>query len=274
MLYSWYIRENGNVICPQVSQGCNNTNIHEYWLRLCKAETDLCTVTFFPTCPLFLFPCYFFPTATLIESMELLLIFLIPVFLLGHCYFLSCYFFSYLPTVSFFPVTLFILLPKWTVTFFPVSFFPTCPLLLSFLLLFFLPETVTFFPVSFFPTCPLLLSFLLLFSCYFFSYLKLLLSFLLPFFLLLSFRAPWTAWLIHELNKRKHLGMQAGWPGSLNFDNIDEFWYYWCQSSPVQTVFILDFLLLKLLNRIATNSEVSDTKYCGGTVFFQIQHDS
>ena len=80
-----------------------------------------------------------------------------------HCYFLSCYFFSYLPTVSFFPVALFILLPKWTVTFFPVSFFPTCPLLLSFLLLFFPPETVTFFPVSFFPTCPLLLSFLLLF---------------------------------------------------------------------------------------------------------------
>ena len=66
----------------------------------------LCTVTFFPvtffpTCPLFLFPCYFFPTATLIESTELLLIFLIPAFLLGHCYFLSCYFFSYLPTVSF-----------------------------------------------------------------------------------------------------------------------------------------------------------------------------
>ena len=123
-------------------------------------------------------------------------------FPLAHCYFLSCYFFSYLPTVSFsllvlsycypdwingtityfpntciltcplllsflllffllahcffFPVTLFILLPKWTVTFFPVTFFPTCPLLLSFLLLlflllFFLPETVTFFPVTFFP---------------------------------------------------------------------------------------------------------------------------
>ena len=95
-------------------------------------------VTFFPTCPLFLFPYYFFPTATLIESTELSLIFLIPVFLLAHCYFLSCYFFSYLPTVSFFPVTLFILLPKWTVTFFPVTFFPTCPLLLSFLLPFFL----------------------------------------------------------------------------------------------------------------------------------------
>ena len=95
----------------------------------------------------------------------------------AHCYFLSCYFFSYLPTVSFFPITLFILLPKWTVTFFPVSFFPTCPLLLSFLLLFFLLVHCYFLSCYFF-------------SCYFFSYLKLLLSFLLPFFLLLSFRAP------------------------------------------------------------------------------------
>ena len=95
----------------------------------------------------------------------------------AHCYFFSCYFFSYLPTVSFFPITLFILLPKWTVTFFPVSFFPTCPLLLSFLLLFFLLVHCYFLSCYFF-------------SCYFFSYLKLLLSFLLPFFLLLSFRAP------------------------------------------------------------------------------------
>ena len=95
----------------------------------------------------------------------------------AHCYFQSCYFFSYLPTVSFFPITLFILLPKWTVTFFPVSFFPTCPLLLSFLLLFFLLVHCYFFSCYFF-------------SCYFFSYLKLLLSFLLLFFLLLSFRAP------------------------------------------------------------------------------------
>ena len=100
-----------------------------------------------------------------------------------HCYFLACYFFSYLPAVSFFlslysycypnellPFFLllffplvhcyflscyFFFLPE-TVTSFPVSFFPTCPLLLSFLLLFFLllfflPETVTFFPVTFFP---------------------------------------------------------------------------------------------------------------------------
>ena len=132
----------------------------------------------------------------------------------------SCYFFSYLATVSFFPVTLFILLLKWTVTFFRFFFFPlahcyflscyffSClPTVSFFPVTFFilLPNwTVTCFPVSFFPTCPLLLSFLLLFfllvhcyflscnffSCYFFSYLKLLLSFLLPFFLLLSFRAP------------------------------------------------------------------------------------
>ena len=57
-----------------------------------------------------------------------------------NCYLFSCFFFSHLPTVTFFPVT----------------FYPTCPLLLSFLLLFFLllfflPETVTFFPVTFFP---------------------------------------------------------------------------------------------------------------------------
>ena len=92
---------------------------------------------------------------------------------LAHSCYLSksCYFFSYLPTVSFFPATLFILLPKWTVT-----FFPTCPLLLSFLLLFFLLAHCYFFSCYFF-------------SCYFFSYPKLLLSFLLPFFLLLSFRA-------------------------------------------------------------------------------------
>ena len=94
-----------------------------------------------------------------------------------NCYFLSCYFFSYLPTVTFFPVTLFIQLPQRTVTFFPVTFFPTCPLLLSFLLLFFLLVNCYFLSCYFF-------------SCYFFSYLKLLLSFLLPFFLLLSFRAP------------------------------------------------------------------------------------
>ena len=131
--------------------------------------TGLCTVTFFPvtffpTCPLFLFPCYFFSTATLIESTELLLVFLIPVFLLGHCCFLSCYFFSYLPTVSFFPSLYLYCYPNELLPFFLFLFFPhLCPLLLSFLLPFFLPETVTFFPVSFFPTCPLLLSFLLLF---------------------------------------------------------------------------------------------------------------
>ena len=132
----------------------------------------------------------------------------------AHCYFLSCYFFSYLPTVSFSLLLLSCCYPDWingTITYFPNTCILTCPLLFSFLLLFFLlahcfffpvtlfillPKwTVTFFPVSFFPTCPLLLSFLLLFfllvhcyflscyffSCYFFSYLKLLLSFLFPF---------------------------------------------------------------------------------------------
>ena len=83
-----------------------------------------------------------------------------------HCYFLNCYFFSYLPTVSFFFLPLYSycysneLLLSFLLLFFhlklTVSFIPTCPLLLSFLLLFFLllfflPETVTFFPVTFFP---------------------------------------------------------------------------------------------------------------------------
>ena len=95
-------------------------------------------------------------------------------------YFLSCYFFSHMPTVTFFPVTLFILLPKWTVTFFPVTFFPTCPLLLSFLLLY-----------SYSYPKELLLSFLLLFfllahcyflSCYFFSYLSTVTFFPVTFF--------------------------------------------------------------------------------------------
>ena len=104
-------------------------------------------------------------SATLIESTELLLTFLIPVFLLAHCYFLSCYFFSYLPIFSFFSChfihtatqmncylfSCFFFSHLSTVTFFPDTFFPTCPLLLPFLLLFFLPETVTFFPVTFFP---------------------------------------------------------------------------------------------------------------------------
>ena len=88
--------------------------------------------------------------------------------------------FSHLPTVTFFPVTLFILLPKWTVTFFPVTFFPTCPLLLSFLLLY-----------SYSYPKELLLSFLLLFfllahcyflSCYFFSYLSTVTFFPVTFF--------------------------------------------------------------------------------------------
>ena len=114
----------------------------------------------------------------------------------AHCYLLSCYFFSYLPTVSFSLLLLSYCYPDWingTITYFPNTCILTCPLLLSFLLLFFPTcplflfflslysycypnqlllsflflfshlSTVTFFPVTFFPTCPLLLSFLLLF---------------------------------------------------------------------------------------------------------------
>ena len=157
------------------------------FILLPKRTVTFFPVTFFPTCPLLL---SFLLLYSYCYPKELLLSFLLLFFLLAHCYFLSCfffplahcyflscYFFSYLPTVTFFPVTLFILLPKRTVTFFPVTFFPTCPLLLSFLLLFFLLVN------CYFLSCYFL-------SCYFFSYLKLLLSFLLPFFLLLSFRAP------------------------------------------------------------------------------------
>ena len=89
----------------------------------------------------------------------------------------SCYFFSYLPTVSFFSCHFIHTATKMNCYLFSCFFFPTCPLLFSFLLLFSYLSTVTFFPVTFF-------------ACYFFSYLKLLLSFLLPFSLLLSFRAP------------------------------------------------------------------------------------
>ena len=102
-----------------------------------------------------------------------------------HCYFLSCYFFSYLPTVSFF-----------------LSLYSYCypnELLPFFLFLFFPLVHCYFLSCYFFSYLKQLLSFLFLifplvhcyfFSCYFFSYLKLLLSFLLPFFLLFSFRAP------------------------------------------------------------------------------------
>ena len=95
-------------------------------------------------------------------------------FPLAHCYFLSCYFFSYLPTVSFFHVTLFILLPKWTATFFPVSFFPlarcyflSCYFFSHLSIVTFFP--VTFFPVTFFPTWNCYFLSFYLFSCYFLS---------------------------------------------------------------------------------------------------------
>ena len=138
----------------------------------------------------------------------------------AHCYFLSCYFFSYLPTVSFSLLLLSYCYPDWingTITYFPNTCILTCPLLLSFLFLFFPTCPLFLFFLSLYSYCypnELLLSFPLVhcyflscyffsylsvhcyflscyfFSCYFFSYLKLLLSFLLPFFLLLSFRAP------------------------------------------------------------------------------------
>ena len=111
-------------------------------LSYCYPDWINGTITYFPN--------------TCILTCPLLLSFLLLFFLLAQCFFFSyhfihtatqmnrylfsCFFFSHLPTVTFFPVT----------------FFPTCPLLLSFLLLFFLllfflPETVTFFPVTFFP---------------------------------------------------------------------------------------------------------------------------
>ena len=124
------------------------------------------------------FPCQWLVCA--ISSQLLPEQILIPVFLLAHCYFLSCYFFSYLPTVSFFPVTLFILLPKWTVTFFscfffshlstvtffPVTFFSYLPTVTFFPVTFF---PVTFFPVTFFPTWNCYFLSCYLFSCYFLS---------------------------------------------------------------------------------------------------------
>ena len=114
----------------------------------------------------------------------------------AHCYLLSCYFFSYLPTVSFSLLLLSYCYPDWingTITYFPNTCILTCPLLLSFLLLFFLLahcfffsyhfiHTATqincyFFPVSFFPLvhCYFL-------SCYFFSYLSTVTFFPVTFF--------------------------------------------------------------------------------------------
>ena len=84
------------------------------------AHSCFFSVTFFPTCPLFLF---FLSLYSYCYPNELLPFFLFLFSPLVHCYFLSCYFFSYLSTVTFFPVT----------------FFPTCPLLLSFLLPFYTP---------------------------------------------------------------------------------------------------------------------------------------
>ena len=108
------------------------------WLVCALLLSFLFSVTFFPTCPLFLFSCHFIHTATQMNSC----VTFFPV--------------SFFPTCPLLLSFLLLFFLPETVTFFPVSFFPTCPLLLSFLLLFFLllfflPETVTFFPVTFFP---------------------------------------------------------------------------------------------------------------------------
>ena len=115
----------------------------------------------------------------------------------AHCYFLSCYFFSYLPTVSFSLLLLSYCYPDWingTITYFPNTCILTCPLLLSFLLLFFSTCPLFLFFLSLYSYCypnELLLSFLFLFfplvhcyflSCYFFSYLSTVTFFPVTFF--------------------------------------------------------------------------------------------
>ena len=129
----------------------------------------LCTVTFFPvtffpTCPLFLF---FLSLYSYCYPNELLPFFLFLFFPLVHCYFLSCYFFSYMKLLLSF---LFLIFPLVHCYFLSCYLFSYLKLLLSFLFLFFplvhcyflscyffscyfffLPETVTFFPVTFFP---------------------------------------------------------------------------------------------------------------------------
>ena len=84
----------------------------------------LCTVTFFPTCPLFHFflslYSYCYPNELLpfflflFSHLSTVTFFPVTFFRTWNCYFLSCFFFSHLSTVTFFPVT-----------FFPVTFFPT-----------------------------------------------------------------------------------------------------------------------------------------------------
>ena len=115
----------------------------------------------------------------------------------AHCYFLSCYFFSYLPTVSFSLLLLSYCYPDWingTITYFPNTCILTCPLLLSFLFLFFPTCPLFLFFLSLYSYCypnELLLSFLFLFfplvhcyflSCYFFSYLSTVTFFPVTFF--------------------------------------------------------------------------------------------
>ena len=113
-------------------------------------------------------------SATLIESTELSLIFLIPVFLLAHCYFLSCYLFSYLPTVSIFLSLYSYCYPNELLPFFLFLFFPLvhCYFLSCYFFSYLSTVTffpVTFFPVTFFPTWNCYFLSCYLFSCYFLS---------------------------------------------------------------------------------------------------------
>ena len=113
-------------------------------------------------------------SATLIESTELLLIFLIPVFLLAHCYFLSCYFFPTCPLFLFFLSLYSYCYPNELLPFFLFLFFPFVHCyFLSCYFFSYLPTVsffpVTFFPVTFFPTWNCYFLSCYLFSCYFLS---------------------------------------------------------------------------------------------------------
>ena len=101
----------------------------------------------------------------------------------AHCYFLSCYFFSYLPTVSFSLLLLSYCYPDWingTITYFPNTCILTCPLLLSFLLLFFLLAHCFFFSYHFIHTATQMNCYFL--SCFFFSHLSTVTFFPVTFF--------------------------------------------------------------------------------------------
>ena len=112
-------------------------------------------------------------SATLIESTELLFIFLIPVFLLAHCYFLSCYLFPTCPlflfSCHFIHTATQMNLPFFLFLFFPLvhCYFLSCYFFSYLSTVTFFP--VTFFPVTFFPTWNCYFLSCYLFSCYFLS---------------------------------------------------------------------------------------------------------